>query len=197
MSYSRNESEDTASFGRRAPFTLAPDWVALSGVSNNAKVLFWHIAMHVNNTRGDHAAWPGRPVLARRMGYSRADKVDRYIRELIDLGAIECFEREREDGGQASNHYVVHETPPPGYTGPASLADAYAQEKTRANQGVSKVSAGQPPAPKRGRGGPQTGTGGSPRLRTGGSPQTGAQIRRRTTTRRTTTPLFGPLGPLR
>jgi hypothetical protein len=172
------DGEDTAAWGRQAPYTMAPDWVALSVISNTAKTLFWHIAMHINNARGDDAAWPGRATLARRLGLSRADKADRYIKELIVLGAIEKTERTRTDGGNLTNHYVVHQTPPPGYEGPHSLADAYAQEKTEAP--ASAQASGGPP--KEGPPGPRKGAPQPPKEDGGGAPKEGPNHKKKNQT---------------
>lgn len=164
------DAEETASWGRQAPFTMAPDWVALSDITNTAKTLFWHIAMHVNNARGDSAAWPGRAALARRLGLSRADKVDRYVKELITLGAVEKTKRERADGSNLTNHYVVHQTPPPGYQGARDLNEVYAMEKA-GNATNSQVKGGPPkevPPPS-----PQTGSPPPPKRGQGGTPNGG------------------------
>jgi hypothetical protein len=117
--------------GSRAPFTQVPDWIVLADISNNAKVLYWHVAMHMNFQRGDRAAWPSRATLARRMGYSRADKVDPLIRELVAIGAMAKVRHQRTDGGNANNRYLVNALPPENYQGHASLTEAYEHDRAR------------------------------------------------------------------
>lgn len=174
---------DNTTFGadNRPPFAQLPDWVVLADISNNAKVLYWHLAMHVNFQRGDRAAWPGRATLARRMGYSRADKVDPFIAELVKIKALKKVKRQRADGGDASNHYLVNFLTPEGHPGPASLTEAYLADR------AVDAPAGQTPAPKSGPGSkqgkpnvpaprtpaPDSGLGGSPETRAGGAPDSG------------------------
>lgn len=153
----RGESAPDAAVGRRSrpssgsrmkvangrpfpPFTMAYDWVALSGISGNAKALYWHLAMHVNIDSESLAVWPSRETLANLMGYSRPQSVDKYIDELESIGAIDVLPEVREDGGKSSHTYVVNMAPPAGYSGPLSLRDYYGQrdaqkaEKTTSNR---------------------------------------------------------------
>lgn len=141
------------SAGRRAPYTQLADWVALSGVSDHAKALYWHLKMHVNVERGDGEVWPRKELLAGWMGLSRADKIDPYIAELLALGAIEVYKRRHSSGLRARNRYVVHDTPPPNYAGPTSLAEWYSR-----NRAKESVSAGRSVTPSRGSRSPVQGT---------------------------------------
>ena len=117
--------------GRRAPFTQLGDWVALSGVSPQAQAIYWHLSMHLNQQRGDFEVWPTRATLARWCGYSREQSVDRYLDELVELNAIEVYQRRYGTGMRRRNVYVVHQQPPEGYTGPRSLQEWYARERAR------------------------------------------------------------------
>ncbi|UKD50839.1 helix-turn-helix domain-containing protein (plasmid) [Amycolatopsis sp. FU40] len=115
--------------GRLLPYTQLGDWVALSGISDHAKALYWHLAMHVNQKRGDGQVWPTRPLLAEWAGFSRAASIDTYIEELLALGAIDKFQRTYDNGMRRRNVYVVHFTPPDGYQGVESLSEFYASRR--------------------------------------------------------------------
>lgn len=111
--------------GRRAPYSQLGDWVALSGISDRAKALYWHLAMHINQQRGDFEVWPSKELLAGWMGLKKADSVDPYLNELVRLGAVEKFQRRSYDGMRSRNRYVIHQEPPQDYTGVRSLKEFY------------------------------------------------------------------------
>jgi len=115
--------------GRRAPFTMVADWVALADISPQAKLLYWLYRMHVNQERGDSAAWPRRRWLAEMMGFKQVRSVDPYNRELEELGAIDLEARWTASGARGANLVRVHMTPPDGYGGVASLQEHYEQRK--------------------------------------------------------------------
>lgn len=87
-------------------WTATPLWVTLA-VSGNAGRIFQLLASHLNHPRGDRLVWPSRASLAQRMGWSRPQSVDRYLRELVAAGAIAAVPRRRRDGGRATNGYVL------------------------------------------------------------------------------------------
>ncbi|MFD8533891.1 hypothetical protein ACFV0L_41430 [Streptosporangium canum] len=124
--------------GRRAPFTIVPDWVMLSGISAPAQALYVQAAMHINQKRGDEEVWPTREDLAARLGYKKPATVDPYIKELVELGAFDVYTRRFAGGMRARNRYVVHQDPPPGYTGPRSLADYYARKDARSDETAAR-----------------------------------------------------------
>lgn len=115
--------------GRRAPFTMVADWVALAEASPQAKLLYVLYAMHVNQGRGDGAVWPRRRWLAELMGFKKVCSLDRYNHELVALGAIDLEPRWIAPGVRGANLVRVHMTPPDGYDGPASLREHYEQRK--------------------------------------------------------------------
>lgn len=125
--------------GRRAPFTQLGDWVALSGVSDHAKALYWHLSMHVSQKRDDFEVWPTRETLADWCGFSRAQSVDRYIDELIEINAIEKFTRTYGNGMRRRNVYVVNQVAPDDYAGPKSLKEFYARRREAAQLDASSV----------------------------------------------------------
>ncbi len=109
--------------GRRAPFTQLGDWLLLSGVSSDARALYWGLSAHINVTRDDTEVWPSLRTLARILGLKKPENVARYMLELEVVGAIDVI---RTTAGLVRrNRYVVHQTPRPGYRGPHSMADWY------------------------------------------------------------------------
>jgi hypothetical protein len=131
--------------GRRAPYTQVGDWVALADVSRAAKALYWLLAAHVNPQRDDGGVWPSRRALAEALGYAKVESVDPLVKELTKLGAVDVERRRHANGAPAPNRYVVHETPPPGYQGPASLAEFYDRRRQSSRTRVPP-STGVPPA---------------------------------------------------
>lgn len=127
--------------GRRAPYTQLGDWVALSGISTPAKALYWHLAMHVNQQRGDFEVWPTRYVLAEWCGFNKAESVDRYLDELVAIDAIEVYQRRYGTGMRRRNVYVINQEPPEDWTGPRSLKEFYAARacRTRSSTRTSSV----------------------------------------------------------
>ena len=119
--------------GRRAPFTMLGDWVALSGIDDHAKALYWCLSMHVNVTRGDTEVWPSRYTLAEWCGFAKAESVDRYLAQLVDLGAVEIRQHRHAGGMRARNRYIVHGNPPDDYTGARSLHEWYQRRRAEAD----------------------------------------------------------------
>lgn len=111
--------------GRRAPFTMLGDWVAVSGVDPNARSIYWDIKAHVNENRGTGTAWPPRDFLALLAGDKQARTMDPYLRQLEAINAIGA-ERERHVAKMRSrNLYKIHDTPPRGWDGPSSHAEVW------------------------------------------------------------------------
>lgn len=130
MTNPRNADETIqASLGRRAPYTQVGEWITFSGISPSAKELYTILAAHINYQRSDREVWPSKATLAEIMGLKQARAIDSYIKELIDLGAVDVQKRRNPNGLQARNHYTIHEAPPTDYDGPQSLKEFY--EKRR------------------------------------------------------------------
>ena len=128
------------------PYVQLGHWVALSGVSAGALALYWMLAMHLNRTRGDRYVWPTTSVLAHMLGYSRGDKIKRFVDELIAIGAIRVISVPDLRGPQKRNVYRLRRTPPEGYTGPVSLKEFY----TLLNEAYEQETAGEPVCPETG-----------------------------------------------
>lgn len=151
------------------PFVQLGHWVALSGVSPGALALYWMLALHLNKNRGDRYVWPTTAILAHMLGYSRGDKIKRFVDELVAIEAIRVISVPDLKGPQKRNVYRLRRNPPEGYTGPVSLSVYYAQlrevyEQETAGEGVC----------------PETGAHVTPE--TGGdvAPRTGGHVRPRT-----------------
>ncbi|MEU3501195.1 hypothetical protein ABZ726_10615 [Streptomyces hundungensis] len=115
--------------GRRAPFTMVGDWITVhDDLDPQAKALYPVIAAHVNVGRGDNLAWPTRQSMAEILNWSREQSVDKYIDQLVAVGAIETEEAVRANGAKGKL-YLVHTAPPPDYTGPTTLAEWYARRR--------------------------------------------------------------------
>ncbi|MET8848065.1 hypothetical protein [Amycolatopsis sp. NPDC004625] len=123
-----SNEDGTASIGRQAPelFAKLPQWIMLSGATPQAQMLFTILHARVNKRRGDQLVWCSLSSCAEIMGFSSRQKVTRYKKELKELGAIDVIERP----GQ-TDHVIVHETPPPGYTGFVTLEEFDADRKRR------------------------------------------------------------------
>jgi hypothetical protein len=112
-----------AALGRRAPFTMVSDWVLLSGATSDARTLYWGLSAHINVTRDDTEVWPGLVTLARMLHLKKPEQVARYMLELEVIGAVDVIRSVA--GLNRRNRYVVHQTPPAGYTGMQSLGQWY------------------------------------------------------------------------
>ncbi len=115
--------------GRKAPYTTVPDWITLhEGLDPQAKALYAVLAMHVNVSSKDDVAWPTRLTQAEILGWSREQSVDKYLDQLDVADAIdrEAFTR---DSGARGVRYYVHQTPPPGYEGPATIKEWYRRRR--------------------------------------------------------------------
>jgi hypothetical protein len=128
------------------PFVQLGHWVALSGVSAGALALYWMLALHLNRTRGDRYVWPTTDILAHILGYSRGDKIKRFVDELVAIGAIKVISVPDVRGPQKRNVYRLRRTPPEGYTGVVSLKEFYAQ----LDEAYEQETAGEPVSPRTG-----------------------------------------------
>lgn len=112
--------QDEIREGRSAPsYTDIQDWVGLANISPQAHSLYVKLRMHVNATRGDNRAWPGKERLAMMMGVARGDYIDKWLDEITAIGAVEVV----KEGMPRRNVYIVHALPPPGYEGPTTLKE--------------------------------------------------------------------------
>jgi hypothetical protein len=83
------------------------DLVGAGKLSIHAGWLYGLLLAHINYGRGDALVWPSRGFLAKRMGLSKTQSVDRYLKELADAGLIECERRKSDKRGNESNRYTL------------------------------------------------------------------------------------------
>lgn len=86
------------------PFAMTPEWVLDAPISDRAKVLYAMLSRYADD-KG--SAFPGRKRLAERLGVT-LPTLDKAMRELIEIDALEVVPRFRADGGQTSNGYLIH-----------------------------------------------------------------------------------------
>lgn len=91
-------------------YAIVPEWIADSpDISHVGVRLYVILARYAN---ADGSAHPGRKTLADRLRCS-VDTIDRSLAELEAAGAIEIVKRQRADGGQSSNQYILRESAAP------------------------------------------------------------------------------------
>lgn len=118
--------------GRRAPFAQVGDWVLLAAVRAPAKTLYWALSAHINASRDDTVVWPTQDMLAEILGLRRGDKVKTYLDELVNINAVEVRKSRRYSTGMRERStYIVHQSPPSGFTGLGSLQEFYTERKAR------------------------------------------------------------------
>lgn len=91
-------------------FSIIPHWVIFSGASSGAIHLFAVLAKYADYDT--HEAFPSRTTLAKGISKS-VDTVDRLIKELEDLGAINVTKRKipGTQGNQTNIYTLVYEEP--------------------------------------------------------------------------------------
>lgn len=140
-------NEVTIRRGRSSPaWTAIPEWVLLAGFTPQALALYVALSAHVNQRRGDRAAWPTQDTLAAILGFTRGDKIKRYVDELAAGQAVDVD----HGGWPRRTTYTVHELPPDEWDKPDCLADWYV---TRRPPCTPMPSPGKTPAGRRKRAG--------------------------------------------
>lgn len=132
--------------GTRVPYTMVGDWVLLSNLSPQAKLLYALLAAHINIAEGDRKVWPSLETLAGWMGVKQPRSVSKYIDELVEIGALQKEQQRTADGMRTRNAYYVEGEPPAGLATPTRFSDFYAQRAAdrrtkRAGQTVVQSSA--------------------------------------------------------
>lgn len=99
------EAQSIPESGESTPFIIMPKWVFQSGISHKAICVYLLIRDLSNAEKG--YAWPSRKSMADKLELS-TDSVDRAIKELEDVGAVEVEKVfDGKTGRQTSNHYVI------------------------------------------------------------------------------------------
>lgn len=104
-----------------------PQWALLmTDLSDAALRVYALLLAHVNAADGDGEAWPQQQSMAAMLGRHR-NSIGRAIKELSEMGLIDVeVERYGTNNSRRRNIYIVHELPPEGHDGPASIAEWYA-----------------------------------------------------------------------
>ncbi|MEU1221263.1 hypothetical protein [Streptomyces microflavus] len=111
------EEQAEATAGRRAPYSATPDWVVIHpDVEAQGKALYCVLNAHVNISKGDGLCWPSRLTMAEMLGYSRPQSMDKYLKQLEAIGAIDIEDWPRPNGAKGKR-YTVHQTPPDDFDG--------------------------------------------------------------------------------
>lgn len=107
---------------RAASWTQVHDWVTFSTVSPEAKALYAVMRAHIYRDSEDDVVWTSTLALALILGYSRGDKIKKFMDELVALKAVT-----RVRGGiHGVNVYDVEQEPPVDYRGPRGSKDWHA-----------------------------------------------------------------------
>ncbi|MEU9568175.1 hypothetical protein AB0D16_40460, partial [Streptomyces sp. NPDC048161] len=129
--------------GRRSRFrfTQTPQWaLLLSELSDAGYRAYSLLVAHVSTERDDVLVWPQQRSLGDMLG-KRPEAISRVItRELVPLGLVDVdVKRYGLNNSRRRNVYTVHEEPPPGWEGYATIQEWYAANKPKTTK-----PAGQP-----------------------------------------------------
>ncbi|MEU6221866.1 hypothetical protein ABZ845_30865 [Streptomyces sp. NPDC047022] len=121
--------------GRRSRFRIVQtgQWALLmSGLSDAGYRLYSLMRAHVSTERGDDVVWPSQQSLADMLD-KRPEAVSRVLnKELIPFGLVDVDpQRYGTNNSRKRNVYTVHEEPPPGWEGYASIQEWYAAQKNK------------------------------------------------------------------
>ena len=85
------------------PWAIVPEWVLDAPDSDRAVRLYGMLGRYADR---NGASYPSRRTLAERLRCS-VDSLDRAVRELVTVGALEIAPRNNERGDQTSNLYML------------------------------------------------------------------------------------------
>jgi hypothetical protein len=100
-------SDDIEVTSDTGPFVIVPEWVLVARISHGAVRLYASLARYADSVTG--VAWPSRRTLATRLRVS-ADTIDRWVKELVSIGAVDVEHRTQDNDGSMvnlSNLYTV------------------------------------------------------------------------------------------
>ncbi len=89
-------------------FSIVPEWVLDAEISD-AAVRLYAVLLRYGQSSGQRM--PSRRTLADRLRKRSVDSVDRALKELVGIGAVEVTRRYR-DGVSLTNRYLVRSTQP-------------------------------------------------------------------------------------
>lgn len=85
------------------PFSIVPEWLLTAEVSANAVRLYGLLVRYADKEGHAH---PSRRTLGKRIHVS-PDTIDRALKELVAIGAVEVEHRRDESGDLTSNAYIL------------------------------------------------------------------------------------------
>lgn len=143
MSHDDEFMPDEVRAGRRSRFrfTQTAQWaLLLPGLSDAGYRAYSLLVAHVSTERDDVLVWPHQQSLGDMLG-KRPEAISRVVnRELVPLGLVDVEpKRYGANNSRRRNVYTVHEEPPPGWEGYATIQEWYA-----ANRPKTAKPAGQP-----------------------------------------------------
>lgn len=103
------------------PFSIVPHWVTDSNISDRALRLYSVLAKFADSKTGQ--AFPGRTRLSRELNCSHKS-VDRAVKELEGIGAIQKVQRVKDKHFQSSLYTVVRVNPATHKSRPRVMDDA-------------------------------------------------------------------------
>jgi len=127
------------------PWSIVPEWVLDAEVSDRAVRLYLLLGRYADNHTGEST--PARRTLAERLRCS-LDTLDRAVKELVAIGALEYEDRERQNGSQTTNLWrlrLAH----PGRMGAAPPPLTGAAPRTKATKELETPSAAAPRQPRK------------------------------------------------
>lgn len=136
-------------------FTQTPQWALLMCELSDAGYRIYSLLLaHVNVADDDGEVWPQQQTMADMLDRHR-NSISRVVtKELEPLGLVEVeVERYGTNNTRRRNIYVVHELPPEGFTGWASVSEWYAahpRPKAEPTNRRERKTAGQPGRTKNG-----------------------------------------------
>jgi len=121
-----------------APWVQIPVWV-LAAAPGEACRLYGILAAHLWYYRdSDVPAWPTREELAALMGFKQPSTIDKLLRALVEIGALDIVRNIDEKGRTLRNTYVLHKEPPEGYDRPIWLNEVYRNQGLDASSLVAR-----------------------------------------------------------
>lgn len=122
---SNNPFAVRAGRGFRFKFTQVPQWVMLHPVLSDLGFRVYCILLsRVNTERLDNKVWPKQQSIADMLNKHRNTISKIVLDELAPLDLVDIeVERYGTNNSRRRNVYLVHEQPPPGWTGCASVTE--------------------------------------------------------------------------
>jgi hypothetical protein len=120
------EADDEAEIeGDEYPWSINPDWVTLSGISDLAYRIFGILRAHANKADGRRLPFPSQAVLGKILGISSTDPISKAINELRNIGCLTTRQVPSKKGKKTIYKTWMEPHPSVGYVGPKKTSDLY------------------------------------------------------------------------